>query len=72
MTAQDRSAEVDTVLQRATVEARVGLSRTTIWRLQRRGYFPLSVRLSPGRVGWLESEISAWLAERALARETSA
>jgi len=59
------------VLPRAVTEIRVGLSRTTIWRLQRRGQFPRQVRLSPNRVGWLESEINAWIAARAAARETS-
>lgn len=37
-----------------------GLSRSTAWRLQRAGAFPKSVALSPGRVGWWESELTAW------------
>ena len=54
------------------VIALTGLSGTTIWRLTRRGKFPKPVRLSAGAVGWLDSEIQGWLAERAAARETSA
>lgn len=42
-----------------------GLSRTTAWRLQKAGDFPLPVVISPGRVGWRESELQAWKASRA-------
>jgi prophage regulatory protein len=38
-----------------------GLSRTTIWRLQKTGEFPKAVRISPGRIAWRASEVTAWL-----------
>ncbi|WP_183361243.1 helix-turn-helix transcriptional regulator [Geomonas limicola] len=41
-----------------------GLSRTTVWRLERLGQFPHRIRLSPGRVGYRRSEIESWLAVR--------
>jgi prophage regulatory protein len=47
-----------------TVAHRTALSRTTIWRLQRAGQFPRSIRLSAGRRGWLESQIEAWINTR--------
>ncbi|MDO9077091.1 MAG: AlpA family phage regulatory protein, partial [Brevundimonas sp.] len=37
-----------------------GLSRSTAWRLQQVGDFPEPVRISPNRVGWWESELTAW------------
>jgi predicted DNA-binding transcriptional regulator AlpA len=37
-----------------------GLSRTTIWRLQKTGDFPASVQVSRNRVGWWQSELLAW------------
>jgi len=40
------------------------LSRSTAWRRQRAGDFPLAVRISPGRVGWRESEVLAWMVSR--------
>jgi predicted DNA-binding transcriptional regulator AlpA len=40
---------------------RVGLSRTTIWRLERAGEFPRSVRISRGRRAWCEADVSAWI-----------
>ncbi len=42
----------------------VGLSRTTIWRLERIGLFPTRVQLSTNSVGWLEPEVRDWLAKR--------
>lgn len=39
-----------------------GLSRTTIWRLEREGKFPSRRTLSGKRVGWIRSEIEVWLA----------
>ena len=42
----------------------VGISRSTAWRLQRAGDFPKPVSLSPGRVGWWESELTAWKQSR--------
>jgi len=37
-----------------------GISRTTAWRLSQAGSFPSRVSVSPGRVGWWESELTAW------------
>ena len=41
------------------------LSRSTIYREIASGRFPKQHKLSPGRVGWLRSEIAAWMAARA-------
>ena len=46
------------------VERRAGLSRTTIWRLERKGQFPARRRIGPNAVGWLEEEIDAWIESR--------
>ena len=43
------------------VHKRTGLSRSTIWRIERRGEFPKRRRLSAGAVGWRGSEIDAWV-----------
>ncbi len=47
------------------VEAKVGLHRATIYRLVAQDLFPKQVRLSSNRVGWIESEVEAWLRNRA-------
>lgn len=44
------------------VREKVGISRTTAWRLQNEGAFPLPVTISAGRVGWREEDIDAWAA----------
>jgi prophage regulatory protein len=51
------------------LQERLGLSEATILRMRRRGQFPQPIRLSPGRVGWRERDIVAWLDARAEARQ---
>lgn len=47
------------------------LSRVQAWRLEKLGLFPRRIQISPGRVGWLKSEIEAWIKERADRRESA-
>ena len=49
------------VLRFRTVRDRTGLSRSTIWRLERRGTFPKHRRISLNAVGWLEEEVDQWI-----------
>jgi predicted DNA-binding transcriptional regulator AlpA len=46
------------------VAQRVGLSRSSVWRMERTGQFPTRRRLSVNRVAWWESEIDEWLRGR--------
>lgn len=46
------------------VRDRTGLSRSTIWRLERRGDFPKHRRISLNAVGWLEAEVDEWVISR--------
>jgi predicted DNA-binding transcriptional regulator AlpA len=39
-------------------------SRTTLWRMERRGEFPRSVRLSAGIKAWRTEDVIRWLQER--------
>ncbi len=41
-----------------------GLSRTTLWRLEKAGQFPKRYRLGPNSVGRKHSEIMAWMDTR--------
>ncbi len=62
----------DRILRKKTTLNMVGLSDATIWRMERDGRFPKRIRMGAGPkgvCGWLESEINAWLAERAAERE---
>ncbi len=67
----DRSALK--IERRRKVESRTGLSRSTIYAGIKAGTFPKPIQLGAQSVGWLESEIDAWLLERiAASRATSA
>ena len=72
MTAQLRDAlQRVTILRRKQLEARIGLSRSTIYAKlnpnpSRPGdydpTFPKPISLGPKAVGWIEAEVDAWLA----------
>lgn len=59
-----------TILRRKQVEERIGLSRSTIYAKLRRNpkrpgdydpTFPQPVSIGAKAVGWVESEVEAWL-----------
>ena len=50
------------------VRARTGLSRSTIWRLERRGGFPKHRRISSNAVAWVEGEVVEWMRSKLEAR----
>jgi prophage regulatory protein len=54
----------DRILPKRQVLGRADFSSTTLWREVRAGRFPPPVKLSPNRVGWLESAVNAWIQER--------
>jgi prophage regulatory protein len=43
------------------VRERTGLSRSTIWRLERQGDFPKHRRISANVVAWVEEEVMGWI-----------
>jgi prophage regulatory protein len=51
-----------------TVRDRTGLSRSTIWRLQRTGAFPKHHRISANAVAWVEQDVVDWMRAKASAR----
>lgn len=54
--------EKPTLIRRPAVEARTGLSRSTIYQLISEGAFPKPIRLAGTRtVTWVESEIDLWV-----------
>ena len=61
------------ILRRKQVEARIGLSRSTIYDGVSAGTFPKPISLGRQSVGWIEAEIEQWIRERiAASRTTSA
>ena len=52
------------ILRRPQVEARTGLSRSTLYQYIQDGHFPRPVSLGPRAVGWLESDVNTWIEAR--------
>lgn len=52
------------VLKLNDVAQRVALRKSSIYALVKRGEFPAPLHLTDSAVGWLESEIDQWIANR--------
>ncbi|MET0005349.1 MAG: AlpA family transcriptional regulator [Candidatus Thiodiazotropha sp.] len=52
------------ILRRPAVEARTGLSRSTLYQRMSEGNFPKPISLGDRAVGWVEDEINDWLNEQ--------
>ena len=49
------------LLRFPAVRERTGLSRSTIWRLERKEAFPRHHRISANAVAWIENDIAKWI-----------
>lgn len=49
------------VMKRSEVVKFVGLCYTTIYNLEKVGKFPARRQMAAGRVGWIRSEVEAWV-----------
>jgi len=56
-----QTSETDRVVRFNELRTITGLSRSSIWRLQRNNSFPNSIRISKRACGWLLSDILTWL-----------
>ena len=61
---QEQVSKKERILRLSEVKERTGLSRSTIYLAISKGGFPQAVNLSIRCVGWLESEVDAWIAAR--------
>ena len=52
------------ILRRKQVETLIGLRRSTLYERIREGTSPAPISLGVRAVGWIESEVSAWLRSR--------
>ena len=59
-----RLISFDGIMPDKDVRLVTSYSRTTLWREERAGRFPKRIQLSPGRVGWIGSEILEWITSR--------
>jgi prophage regulatory protein len=59
-----KTSTAPTILRRLQVQQRTGLSRSTLYQYIKDGAFPAAIQLGPRAVGWLESDVSDWIAAR--------
>jgi len=52
------------IIKKPAVREITSLSDSTVRRLELDGQFPKRVRLSKSAVGWIESEVMAWVEAR--------
>lgn len=62
---QDRTSDLpERIIRVAECCEITGLSRVSLWRLERQNEFPRRVRITSYAIGWRLSEVMAWLATR--------
>lgn len=64
MNAESNEPRMNRFVRPRELMAITGLSRTSIWRLEKSGQLPSRRKISPGAVGWLHSEIEEWINSR--------
>ena len=52
------------VLRMPEVLSRIGLSRSTVWRLIKKEEFPKPIRLGGRAIGWIEDDVESWIQSR--------
>jgi prophage regulatory protein len=55
------------IIRLPAVKAGTQLSRSSIYEGVRKGTFPAPIKLGPRSVGWLQSEVEAWVVGRVAA-----
>lgn len=58
-------------IRKPEAAAITGLSEVTLWRLEKKGDFPKRRQLTPHSVGYLLSEVLAWMDARPNADEAA-
>ena len=58
------TANIDRIIRKPEAALICGLSIVTIYRLEKDGKFPRRKKLGNNAVGWLLSDIQAWLESR--------
>ena len=52
------------ILRLPEVLQKVGLSRSSIYRMINNEEFPAPLRISPNAIGWFESDVNEWINSR--------
>lgn len=60
------------VIRLPEVKNLTGIGRSRLYDLLGRGEFPRPIRLGPASVGWIEAEVTEWIAVRVRERDRKA
>jgi prophage regulatory protein len=60
------------VFRKSKVSNMVGLSKVHIMRLVKQGDFPTPIRLGANSIGWLSTDVDAWIESKVVERDTDA
>jgi len=60
----DTRRSAQSILRLPVVKARTGLSRSSIYAMVAEGEFPAQIPIGKRAIGFIESEIDAWIASR--------
>jgi prophage regulatory protein len=58
------------IIRKPELLDRIGLSDTTIWRMEKVGKFPKRLQLGGNSVGWFDDEIDDWQNAKAAERQS--
>ena len=58
------ASPIGTILRLPQVSRKTGMARSSIYAAIAKNLFPRQIKLSVRCVGWLESDIDAWVSER--------
>lgn len=58
------------IIRASELAEMLGISKPTLWRMEKRGELPPKIRISKRVVGWRESDISSWLNSREIQPST--
>ncbi|WAW09283.1 AlpA family transcriptional regulator [Oxalobacter vibrioformis] len=72
MTLQQIHHQSKRILRKREVLHRTGLSNATLHEMIAAQRFPAQIRISTRSVGWIESEVDAWIDERIAASRQKA
>lgn len=49
------------ILRWKELKSKLGLSRSTVWRMINAGKFPKQIQIGPNSVGWYEDEVNEFI-----------
>lgn len=68
---ESQETRKSSIIRKAELQSMLGISDPSIYRWEREGKFPKRLQLGGNSVGWLLSEVEAWINAKAEARKVT-